>query len=352
MLVVAIAAAPAIPAAAQPPAATPSWRVTTLDQVDLWYHGVALLGVGVPEPAGLYDAAYAPAVRRTKARLRVAATPLERASRDLASTFEREPAFEIIHFLPLYFAASDWPAMLQALRTLAGDDGLARGRTDPRTSRAVGALAAILPQPAQRTALRRFGELLDEEWRVYLRDETRRAAGRHAAQARALEQRWNAEFAPGLARYLAQIGRAHGTIVLTSALGREGRTVERIGDATAGALVAIAAPRADTPEETTAAAFDVLRELCFATARVVGDRPGEPPVDAMTAELASRIIAVRCGALVLQRYLPQHRAAYQARFLALRMPAAPPDSTTDRFERAFPLPSQVAHRLALAIESP
>ncbi len=93
MLVVAIAAAPAIPAAAQPPAAAPSWRVTTLDHVDLWYHGVALLGVAVPEPAGLYDAAYAPAVRRLRAQLRVAATPLERASRDLASTFQREPAF-------------------------------------------------------------------------------------------------------------------------------------------------------------------------------------------------------------------------------------------------------------------
>ena len=352
MLVVAIVAAPAAPSAAQPPPVAPAWRVTSLDQVDLWFHGVALLGVGVPEPAGLYDPAYAPAVSRMKERSGLAATPLDRASRTMASTFSREPAFEIIHFLPLYFAAADWPAMLQALRALAGDDESPHGRVDPRTSRAVGALAAILPQPAQRTALRRFGELLDEEWHLYLRDQTRRSSGLRAAQARAVEQRWNEEFAPALERYLAQIGREHGTIVLTPALGREGRTVERVGDGTAGALVAIAAPRSVAPEEATAAAFDVLRELCFATSRVVNDQPDGHAVDPMAAELASRVVAVRCGALVLQRYLPHHRAAYQARLLALRMPAAPPDSTTHRFARAFPLSPQVEHRLARAIGSP
>ena len=32
-------------AAAQPsPSAAPAWRVTTLEHVDLWYHGIALIG--------------------------------------------------------------------------------------------------------------------------------------------------------------------------------------------------------------------------------------------------------------------------------------------------------------------
>ncbi len=326
--------------------------MTTLEQVDLWYHGIALVGFGVAEPAALYDPRYAPDVRRTKQRMGLAATPLDRAARAIAGTFGRDPAFEIVHFLPLYFAAADRPTMLQALRTLAGGNGPPRSRADAPTGRAVAALAAVLPQPAQRAVLRHFAELLDDEWRLYMRDEERRSSGVRAAQASALEQRWNAEFAPALAGYLTQIHRERGTIVLSRALGREGRTVERVGALAAGALVAIAAPRSVAPDDMTAAAFDVVRELCFATVRAVGTEPDGHSVEPVAGEQASRAAAVRCGALVLQRYLPHYRAAYQARFLAVRQPAAPPDTTTDRFVRAFPLTPEVERRLARAIESP
>lgn len=334
-----------------PPAAR-AWRVTALDQVDLWYHGVAVVGYGVAVPDALYDPGYAPIVRGAKERQGLAATPLDRAARTLATTFRRDPAFEIVHFLPLYFATAEWPAMLQALRAMAGDDKASRLPGDARTDRAVGALAAILPRQSQRAALRRFAELLDAEWRMFLRAETARARDLRTAQARALEQRWNVEFAPALAHYLAQIGQERGTIVLSPPLGHEGRMVERMGGATAGALVAITAPRSASPEDMAAAAFDVLRELCFATSRAVSDPPDGQAVEPAAAEQASRAAAVRCGALVLQRYLPRYRAAYQARFLAIRRPMSSPDTTTDRFASAFPLPPHVERRLTRAIESP
>lgn len=340
-------------AAAQPsPSVAPAWRVTTLEQVDLWYHGIALAGFGVAEPAALYDPRYAFDVRRTKQRMGLAATPLDRAARAIAVTFGSDPAFEIVHFLPLYFAAADRPTMLQALRTLDSQNGPPGNGRDAPTSRAVAALATVLPRPAQRTVLRQFAELLDDEWRLYLRDDERRASGVRAAQASAFEQRWNVEFAPALAGYLAQINRERGTIVLSRALGREGRTVERVSALAAGAIVAIAAPRSVAPEDMTAAAFDVVRELCFATVRAVGHESGGRSVEPVADEQASRAAAVRCGALVLQRYLPHHRAAYQARFLAVRQPAAAPDTTTDRFVRAFPLTLEVERRLARAIASP
>ena len=343
----------ALPVAAQPPRTTaPAWRVSTLEQVDLWYHGVAVVGYGVAEPAALYDPGYVSAVRRTKARLGLAETPLDRAARSVAGTFARDSAFEIVHFLPLYFAAGDWPALHAALRRLAAADGLGTRGADPATDRSLAALAAIIPHPAQRRTLRDFADLLNDEWRIYLRSEERRSAGQRAALADALERRWNDVFVAALAPYLTQIRRTHGTIVLSPALGREGRTVARAGSPAAGALVAIAAPRSLAAEAVTDAAFDVLRELCFATARAVGDSQDSGPVDPGAGELASRTIAVRCGALVLQRYLPHLRAAYQARFVALQQPTAPPDTTTARFARAFPVPADVERRLAHALALP
>lgn len=353
-----ILSACAAPAAAQPSTPNaPGWSVTTLDQVDLWYHGLAVVGYGVDEPAALYDPRYGRHVRAGKDRAGISATPLDRASARLAATFGQDPAFEIVHFLPLYFAATDWPAMLQALRTLA-DSGSpprppanSRGNMDPRVDRTLSALAAQLPRQAQRTALRRFAELLDDEWQRYLRDARQHSTAERAAHARALEQLWNSEFAPALRRYLAQIDRERGTIILSPSLGREGRTV-RWGDAAAGAIVAIAPPRSAAPEATRAAAFDVLRELCFSTSRAVLDHLPGHSVDPVAAEQMNRTTAARCGALVLQRYLPRMRAGYEAHLLATQPRTSPPDSTTDRLAQAFPLPSEVEWRLTRVIESP
>lgn len=349
----------AAPAAAQPsPPSAPAWSVTTLDQVDLWYHGLAVLGYGVDEPAALYDPGYGRHVRSDKDRLGISPTPLDRAAVGLAGTFAGDPAFEILHFLPLYFASTDWSTMLEGLRTLS-DGGspvrrIAQPHTgvDPRIDRTLGALAASLPRRAQRTALRRFAELLDYEWGIYLRDQRLRSTAMRAAHARALEQRWNTEFAPALRGYLTQIDRERGTIILSPSLGREGRTVERWGDAAASAIVAIAPPRSIAPAATRAAAFDVLRELCFATSRAVIEDPHGQPVDPVAAEQLNRNTAIRCGALVLERYLPQMRAGYEAHVLATQPRESSPDSATGHLAHAFPLPWEVERRLARVIESP
>jgi hypothetical protein len=341
------------PAAAQAPrTTTAAWRVTTSDPVDVWYHGVALLGYGGAEPAMLYDPGYAAAARRTRSRLGLAETPLDRAAPSVARTFAADPAFELVHFLPLYFIDGDWAALHAALRRLAVPGGVGTGTADPATDRTLAAIAVAVPDPAQRTALWNFADLLDDEWRVYLRSEAHRTAGPRAALANALEYRWNDTFAPALAPYLTRIHRTQGTIVLSPALGREGRSVARTGRPDAGALVAVALPRSIEAASIDDAAFDVLRELCFATARTVTDSRDSAPIDPAAGERESRTIAVRCGALVLERYLPRLRAAYQARFVALQQPAAPPDTTTARFARVFPVPSDVERRLARALASP
>lgn len=346
----------AVPAAARPAdaqrAATlaaagtaPAWRVTTLDHVDLWYHGLALIGFGVAEPAALYDPAYAPRVRAAKQRRGLAPTPLDRAAAAMASTFERDRAFEINHLLPLYFANADWPAILHAVRTL--DRG--GSRRDLGSERIARVLAAALPRSEQRGTLRRFAEMLEAERGLWLAAETNAAAGSRLARARAVERRWNTVFAPSLAPFLTHIGRAQGTIVLSPPLGREGRNVGPLSGASSASIVAIAMPLDDGDEETTAAAFDILRELCFATARtVLGDRV--PSGDPVAAETLSRAIAVHCGAKMLRRYLPQYRAAYEARFIPPSAAAAV-DTASDGLARTFPLPPAIEERLVAELAS-
>lgn len=335
------------PLAATPAAgrATPAWRVTTLDHVELWYHGLAIVGFGIAEPAALYDSAYAPRMRAARRRRGLAPTPLDRGAAAMASALERDRAFEIMHFLPLYFATADWPAFLHAVRTLDGDGS----RRDPGSERVSGGIALALPRPDQRRTLRRFAELLEAERALWLAAETNAAAGSRLARARAVEQRWNTEFAPALAPFLARIGGAHGTIVLAPQLGREGRYLQPRAGAAGASIVAVAMPPGDGTEETTGAAFDILRELCFATARTVL-RDRAPLRDPVAAEALSRAIAVRCGAIVLRRHLPHHLAAYEARFLP-RARALAADTANDRLARAFPLAPTIEQRLVAEIGS-
>lgn len=337
------------PLATTPAAAptAPAWRVTTLDHVELWYHGLAVVGFGVADPASLYDPTYAPRVRAARRRRGLAPTPLERAAAAMASSFERDRAFEVVHFLPLYFATADWPAFLRAMRTLDG----ASAPRDPDSERIARVIAPALPRPDQRRTLRRFAEMVEADRALWLAAETTADAGSRLARARAVERRWNTEFAPALTPFLAHIGRAHGTVVLAPQLGREGRNVEVRGASAGASIVAIAMPLAKGTAETTAAAFDILRELCFATARTVL-RDRAPVRDPVAAEALSRAVAVRCGAIALRRHLPQHLAAYEARFIPLSEEAAPADTPGDRLVRAFPLPPAIEQRLVAEIASP
>jgi hypothetical protein len=110
---------PAAPNATPDPQTDVRWVLTGSPHVDLWYHGVAVVGFEGIGPLPLYDPEYADRVRSARAESGASSSPLE-ANRDrFAMAFARDNLFEFLHFLPLYFAFSNRVAMWDAIRTVA-----------------------------------------------------------------------------------------------------------------------------------------------------------------------------------------------------------------------------------------
>lgn len=325
-------------ATAQLPAA--AWTVRSAEHVDLWFHGLATVGFagdGVP----LYDPAYASRARCAKIAAGVYPTKLDRRAAALLAGIRKDRAFEILHFVPLYFVDADRVSMLDALSAAARGADVA----DVRTRRAAAAVAAALPRSGQRRLLAEYVELLEDEWRDYYGPATAASASERQRATAMVAAAWNTDFATPLAPFFTAHGVRPGTIVLSSALGAEGRVISPGPGRAGGVLVVVRAPRTDEPAEIVAPAFRALRELCFPVARAVlaAVEPSASDGQAIdSGEALSGTLAARCGAMVLARFAAPLRQDYEVQ---LRRGAA-------TFDLAFPLSAGLERQLSRVLAVP
>jgi len=135
------------------------WTFTSDPFADLWFHGLAIVGFDGFGRVPLYDAEYAWNVESSR-RADAAPSELERARGEILAAFISDPAFEVLHFVPLYLADAPVDMALDALEHL-GDAG--GGRTDARVARESAALAAVLATPSQRGVVADFVRALRGE---------------------------------------------------------------------------------------------------------------------------------------------------------------------------------------------
>ena len=206
----------------------------------------------------------------------------------------------MLHFAPLYLTDAPIDVALDALEALGGET---RARTDARIQREVDALGHVLHEPVQRQTLARFVQMLRAE-RAFL---PRREAAELDARARSVRAVWDDSVAGPLGDFLAREGFEAGRVIVTPALGPEGRFLEREGSS-----VVVVGAAADT--EASAVVGAVVRELCFPTVRrALG--PYEAWFDdRVTVSDVSDQVATRCGALLLDAHAPELVAAYRDRF--------------------------------------
>ncbi|MGB5302684.1 MAG: hypothetical protein WBP17_06010, partial [Gemmatimonadota bacterium] len=145
-----------------------SWRVLPLPHVDLWYHGLAVTGFEGSGPDPLYDPSYRARIREVKEGLGVYPSALDRGSPGFAAAFQADSAFELLHFVPLYFASAGPDRMLSAL-TQVGETGNARVE-DPAAQFGAGIVAQLLPEERQRDVLLEFTRALSSEWATWFED--------------------------------------------------------------------------------------------------------------------------------------------------------------------------------------
>ena len=316
-------------------AQVPGWTVRRSALADLWYHGVALTRFAGFGALPLYAPGYADSVAAAR-RTSGVTTLLDQQASRFRERFAADSAFEVLHFLPLYFPQSDPTAMLTALRDASHDSEAASRRVGPVERFGIAAALAALPEPAQRAALEQFAAALQEEWSG---DFSRAYAQADSQGAKAVQQ-FTAAWRPleaALGPYLERYRLGGGLLLLVAPLGPDGRLFEGDPRSSNDNVLAVALPR-NPPD---AVAF-VVRELCYPAVRRALLSARRTETDRIRSERTSGVAAVRCGALLLARYAPGMVSRYEAVWVEASGRARP-------FTDAFPLPDDLLRALEGAI---
>jgi hypothetical protein len=323
-----------------------SWRILPLPHVDLWYHGLAVAGFDGAGPDPLYDPSYPARVRAVKEDLGVYPSNLDGEGPGLLAAFHADSAFELLHFVPLYFASAGPDRMLDALTQVA-ETGQAQVE-DPVTQFGAGIVAQLLPEDRQREILLRLTRALSEEWATWFEDAWTSSVLDRRVDLAALQSAWDERFAGPLAPYLAQHQMDRGALIVSPQVGLEGRIFSGSPADRTDNLVVVHLPAVGEP--TDAALHYAVREMCFPAARAAMQAAGPLPSDRLAASARSTRAAVRCGELLLERLAPAEVAGYRRSFVPATAATANA-SARDAFHRAYPVDADLEASLRSAIES-
>jgi hypothetical protein len=303
-----ILVSPATPAQGQ---ADQGWSFENDAFADLWFHGLAVLGFHGFGPMPLYDPAYTLTSRAERHEAGLEPTPLEERRAEFLALFQRDEAFEVLHFVPLYFGGASVDAAMRALSDVASaTEGVPAFTEETRLGGSV--VASVLGSPAQRRTLATFLEALSAEWRDVVAPRRERSADARRALIRKLEDRWTSDWALPLADFLAAEGFDRGSALGVEALGSEGRFLENHPARPGYPLVAVGLAQEETGLD--AALSSLVREMCYpAVRRAFGPFEGRFE-DRIDASRASDLAATRCGELLLEEHAPDKVAVYRARF--------------------------------------
>ena len=310
-------------AAAQSQPAASQWQVRSSAAVDLWYYGLASVGFSGPGSVSWYNTDFAAAVRDEQRNRTRSESILEKDRASFAAAFSRDTVFEALHFLPLYYAGDDGSRLIASLRSLSGTGN---------------PLSQVFPSAAERKTLQRFADALDAE-RPYLARSHVRAKLLDVNIIAVLDARWNRDFLPLLSPYLRELGIRRGVILISPAIGSEGRIVQN-GDE---AVIAVGSGSSLPPD---APLYEAVRELCFP---LVNRVPGvtAASMSRLAAMDATNRAAARCGAMLLDFSSAAMGAGYREMYLGS---IGNEGNVSRDFDARFPLSKAVERSLRDEVE--
>jgi len=320
----------------------PSWRLATLEHVDLWLHGFALLTSDTGH-VPFFARGYKQRIIAAK-RQRNLFTQLDANQQDLSARFASNPALANAQFVAMYFGSLQ--EIVSATDYFIRANGNPRAASDPQIQQQIALLAANFPSPADRNWLRLFVQSLqDESTKFFHGYWTGEQQTRGAAYA-AFQAAWTSRYYPKLSRFLNNTQQAAGQLVLSIPLGGEGRTVN---DGKQSNLIAVVFP--ETIDAAPEALFGFVHE---AVAKLVGEAITD---NTTAAEQRSGVTvgytgngAVRGGALLLQRVAPELVPAYMRFYLATIGQNAASGDPSAAFAAAFSLPTAILNAVNRQID--
>lgn len=308
---------PGTRATASAKASVVQWRFEDDAFADLWFHGLAVVGYYGFGPMPLYDPGYVLGLSGTLPSGEPGAggpTPLSRDRAAFLQAFQADDAFEVLHFVPLYFHGAGRDAALSALRRIAQAPSGVPPARDPETALGVQIVAQVLARPDQRRILRSFVAALEQEWRLVVEPARRAQARKRDATLRALAARWREAWAPALGSFLAAEDLTRGVALVADALGAEGRFVPPSPDLGRDAVAGLTLPEGPEAESADAVLASLVRELCFPAVRRAMEPLEARLQDRVEASRVSDLSATRCGEMLLEASAPDLLAVYRTRF--------------------------------------
>jgi hypothetical protein len=347
------AAASAAPAPLHAQASPGAWMVGSDAGLDLWYHGLALAGMQGTAGELLYDPGYPAQVARAREAMGLPPTPLEEAAGELRARLLADPAFEVFHFVPLYFPGVGRQSMLAALQAVADAEEGPPSVADPSARFGAAALAGVLARPDQRDVMGAFVELLEREWDDFYERYHQDRMQSLVPVLQEVQTVWGSRVGPRLAPFLERYALDRGWIFLSQPLGWDGRILA--GDASNpwDNQVAIGYGDDSLSEGLANLVQEVVirsvRELCYPAVRAATERIGVEFSDPVSGARTSSVAAVRCGAMVLDRYLPEFSEPYRLDALGRREWAGE-ETGAGAFEERFPLVPALERALEEGVE--
>jgi hypothetical protein len=324
-----------IPAAEREGRLVSGWRIATREHVDLWLHGFALLQA---------DSSLVPYFRLDY-RDAVAARRQSGARSLLDTNFDRlrqrtidNPQLTSAQFLALYFAS--WDDLQEGVERFLRDNGDVQRARAYETRRMYATLATYFPTGADRDWLQTFVQSLEDERTRFFDAHWRQEQQRRGAVYGAIESQWNGGTGMAIGRFLTASDQRRGTILLSTPLGGEGRTLNvGRGDN----FMAVGFPATD--EDPREAFFVVAHEAVGTVSNQVV-RDNSSAADERSGESArwASLAAVRGGAMMLERVAPELADGYRRYYLRLARQAATGDAA-QRFAATYAIPDNI--RVAL-----
>lgn len=282
-----------------------AWPMKTREHVDLWLHGFAFLQDDTTH-VPLYRRGYRDALVVARNRERISSL-LDSNRVRLQARFQQNRTLTNVQFAALYFAT--WDEMRSAVDLFLRAEGNPRAAGDAQSQQIIAFFAQQLPSPADREWLRLFVQsLVDEGRRFHHAWWTATTRERAPVLARA-DDLWQRTYRPKFQAYLNNTGQAAGDILLSLAIGGEGRTVAA-GKQQNVVAVTFPATVGAAEEAIYVFAHEVVGSLA---ASAVNDNITPAERREGVADRYQSAGAVRAGAALLQRIAPDLVAGY-ARF--------------------------------------
>lgn len=318
-----------------------SWQLVTSPAADLLAHGLGTIGFEGFGVLPLYEPGRGAALRRARAARGVAPTALERDASVLLAALRADSAFEVLHFAPVYFASASVGDLLEGLRAAGRGTPAAMAQLRPAARFGAEALGLALRTGPQRQLLLRLADALEDDWTRAYREERRTLAAALPPLLARVSARWGDTLAPAIRGYLARERLAGGVLVVSPALGADGRLFAGDPGNDADNVLVVRLPL-DAAED---AALFAVRELCFPLVRrVLAAQPAAGSREA--AERVAGALAVRCAERLATRAAAPLGPAVRSAFLR---EAGDAGRDVAAFDRRFAVPAPLASTLDSAI---